>query len=149
MATTTPNLGLTLPAGTERVSRTTVNANNTLIDAAIGEDRERLESLETDTAKLMEIKAVGTIENAHGSSHCVQIGNLVWCDIRYDYATNAQLFTNMPKAKYLARNSVIANGDATRRGVIQIDEGATVLQYIQGSGGDAARYGQLIYIADE
>lgn len=37
MATTTPNLGLTLPAGTEKVSRTTMNANNTVIDSAVGD----------------------------------------------------------------------------------------------------------------
>ena len=36
MATTTPNLGLTLPEGTEKVSREIINTNNTLIDTAIG-----------------------------------------------------------------------------------------------------------------
>ena len=36
MASTTPNIGLTLPVGTERVSRQTINENNTKIDQKIG-----------------------------------------------------------------------------------------------------------------
>ena len=36
MATTTPNIGLTLPIGTENVSRQIINTNNTKIDTAIG-----------------------------------------------------------------------------------------------------------------
>lgn len=36
MASTTPNIGLTLPTGAEKVSRQIINTNNTLIDTAIG-----------------------------------------------------------------------------------------------------------------
>lgn len=36
MASTTPNIGLTLPTGTEKVSRQVINTNNTKIDTAIG-----------------------------------------------------------------------------------------------------------------
>ena len=36
MATTTPNIGLTLPTGAENVSRQIINDNNTKIDTAIG-----------------------------------------------------------------------------------------------------------------
>lgn len=36
MASTTPNIGLTLPTGAEKVSRQIINGNNTLIDTAIG-----------------------------------------------------------------------------------------------------------------
>lgn len=37
MATTTTNLGLVLPVGTENVSRQIINDNNSIIDSAIGE----------------------------------------------------------------------------------------------------------------
>ena len=36
MATVTPNIGLTLPAGNEKVSRQTINDNMTIIDTAFG-----------------------------------------------------------------------------------------------------------------
>ena len=36
MASTTPNIGLTLPTGAEKVSRQIINDNNTKIDTAIG-----------------------------------------------------------------------------------------------------------------
>jgi len=36
MASTTPNIGLTLPTGAEKVSRQVINANNTIIDSKIG-----------------------------------------------------------------------------------------------------------------
>ena len=36
MATTTPNIGLTLPDGTENINRSVINGNNTLIDTAVG-----------------------------------------------------------------------------------------------------------------
>lgn len=36
MATTTPNLGLVLPSGTENVSRQVINNNNTIIDSVVG-----------------------------------------------------------------------------------------------------------------
>ena len=37
MATTTPNLGLVLPDGTENVSRQVINNNNSIIDANVGD----------------------------------------------------------------------------------------------------------------
>lgn len=40
MATTTPNIGLTLPVGTENVSRQVINGNWELIDAAFGARKE-------------------------------------------------------------------------------------------------------------
>lgn len=40
MATTTPNIGLTLPAGTENVSRQVINGNWELIDTEIGKRKE-------------------------------------------------------------------------------------------------------------
>ena len=36
MASTTPNIGLTLPTGAEKVSRQIINDNNTIIDGKIG-----------------------------------------------------------------------------------------------------------------
>lgn len=36
MASTTPNIGLTLPTGAEKVSRQIINDNNTLIDGKMG-----------------------------------------------------------------------------------------------------------------
>lgn len=36
MASTTPNIGLTLPTGAEKVSRQIINTNNTIIDSKIG-----------------------------------------------------------------------------------------------------------------
>ena len=36
MATSTTNIGLTLPVGTENVSRQVINGNMSLIDAAVG-----------------------------------------------------------------------------------------------------------------
>ena len=36
MASTTPNIGLTLPTGAEKVSRQIINANNTIIDSKMG-----------------------------------------------------------------------------------------------------------------
>ena len=36
MASTTPNIGLTLPTGAEKVSRQIINANNIIIDSKMG-----------------------------------------------------------------------------------------------------------------
>lgn len=36
MASTTPNIGLTLPTGAEKVGRQIINTNNTIIDSKIG-----------------------------------------------------------------------------------------------------------------
>lgn len=36
MASTTPNIGLTLPTGAEKVSRQVINDNNTIIDGKMG-----------------------------------------------------------------------------------------------------------------
>lgn len=36
MASTTPNIGLTLPTGAEKVSRQVINTNNTIIDSKMG-----------------------------------------------------------------------------------------------------------------
>lgn len=40
MATTTPNIGLTLPVGTENVSRQVINGNWSLIDTEFGKRKE-------------------------------------------------------------------------------------------------------------
>lgn len=40
MATTTPNIGLTLPVGTENVSRQVINGNWNLIDTEFGKRKE-------------------------------------------------------------------------------------------------------------
>lgn len=58
MATLTPNLELTLPDGSERVSRATINTNNTLIDTAFGEDRAAIETLNSEVAKLIGVKVI-------------------------------------------------------------------------------------------
>ena len=94
-------------------------------------------------------KIVGTLSGANVSSYCVQIGHIVLCDIRHDGATSTNMYTGLPKAKYFARSPIVALGDATKCGVLLIDAGTTDLRFIQGSGGSAAKYGQLVYITEE
>jgi len=48
MSSTTPNLGLTLPIGTEKVSRQIINGNNTLIDTAVGTLNSKIDNLGYD-----------------------------------------------------------------------------------------------------
>lgn len=128
----TQNLNLYLPDDDDYVSNTRdLNDNFEKIDDAF------------------EPTPVGTRTNAHASSSCTKIGRIVICDIRHDFASTCSLFQNLPKAKYLARGNIMANNDATRRGVIQIDAGSTTLYFIQGSGGNAAKYGQVVYVTDE
>ena len=45
MATTTPNIGLTLPDGTENITRSIINGNNTLIDTAVGSLSDQITTL--------------------------------------------------------------------------------------------------------
>ena len=45
MATTTPNIGLTLPDGTENITRSIINGNNTLIDTAVGSLSDQMANL--------------------------------------------------------------------------------------------------------
>ena len=42
MATSTPNIGLTLPIGTENVSRQIINTNNTKIDEFVNSIQESI-----------------------------------------------------------------------------------------------------------
>lgn len=61
MATTTPNIGLTLPLGTENVSRQVINANWTLIDTEFG--NRKVITTETRTLNIPSVPAhtaVGT-----------------------------------------------------------------------------------------
>ena len=55
MATQTTNLGLTLPEGTENVSRTVINTNNELIDAAFGGVRQLPAVTSTDNGKFLTV----------------------------------------------------------------------------------------------
>jgi hypothetical protein len=94
-------------------------------------------------------QVVGTRMDAHGSSNCIKIGRIVICDIRYDLSATCKLFENLPKAKYLARSNIFDRTDTTKHGIIQIDQGSTALYYIHGAGGNAAKYGQVVYVTDE
>lgn len=55
MATTTPNIGLTLPLGTENVSRQVINANWTLIDTEFG--NRKVITTETRTLNIPSVPA--------------------------------------------------------------------------------------------
>ena len=53
MASTTPNIGLTLPTGAEKVSRQIINDNNTKIDTAIGSLSEQMTNYVTTENQTM------------------------------------------------------------------------------------------------
>ena len=59
MSTTTPNIGLTIPTGTENVSRQIINGNNTLIDTAVGSINEQIGTWQVIT----ETKTTGATGN--------------------------------------------------------------------------------------
>lgn len=81
MATTTPNIGLTLPIGTENVSRQIINDNNTKIDTAIGTLNSKITNV--DHAKIVFVSASVTIPtiaaNAYASANV---------DVDYPAGTN-------------------------------------------------------------
>lgn len=54
MATQTPNLGLTLPIGTENVSRQVINDNNTIIDTAVGDTNGAIAKLQEGLAIIVD-----------------------------------------------------------------------------------------------
>lgn len=56
MASTTPNIGLTLPTGAEKVSRQIINNNNTKIDTAIGTLNGNFVSAAVDMSGTMQQK---------------------------------------------------------------------------------------------
>lgn len=57
MATTTPNLGLTLPIGSEKVSRQILNGNFSLIDTAYGTLNSKMAKRNVIIATSLEIQA--------------------------------------------------------------------------------------------
>lgn len=94
-------------------------------------------------------RVVGTNANAHNTSLCIRIGNIVICNIRHDNNVNATLYTGLPKANGLYRSLIFQNGDPSKNGLLQINSGETTLTFTQGSGGAAAKIGQLIYSTDD
>ena len=88
MATTTPNLGLTLPAATDNVSRTTINTNFSLIDTAFGGGADITSQL----------SAVRTGDTIYG--YAFQLGKIVIFGVRLTLGTtlsgSAQLISGFP-----------------------------------------------------
>lgn len=68
MATQTPNLGLTLPIGTENVSRTVVNGNNTLIDTFAGNVNTAMDQMGSN---------LGILETGDTATHAIAKGEYV------------------------------------------------------------------------
>ena len=68
MATQTPNLGLTLPVGTENVSRTVMNGNNTLIDTFAGNVNTAMDQMGSN---------LGILEIGDTATHAIAKGEYV------------------------------------------------------------------------
>ena len=68
MATQTPNLGLTLPVGTENVSRTVINGNNTLIDTFAGGVNTAMDQMGAN---------LGILETGDTATHSIAKGEYV------------------------------------------------------------------------
>ena len=68
MATQTPNLGLTLPVGTENVSRTVINGNNTLIDTFAGNVNTAMDQMGSN---------LGILETGDTATHSIAKGEYV------------------------------------------------------------------------
>ena len=68
MATQTPNLGLTLPVGTENVSRTVINGNNTLIDTFAGGVNTAMDQMGAN---------LGILETGDTATHAIAKGEYV------------------------------------------------------------------------
>ena len=68
MATQTPNLGLTLPVGTENVSRTVINGNNTLIDTFAGNVNTAMDQMGSN---------LGILETGDTATHAIAKGEYV------------------------------------------------------------------------
>lgn len=62
MSSQTPNINLTLPVGSENVSRQIINENNTKIDAAIGTLNGSVATLQSDVGSLSD--RIATLETA-------------------------------------------------------------------------------------
>ena len=56
MATTTPNLGLVLPVGSENVSRLIINGNNSAIDTAYGQMDTKITNTDGKIGDLSELE---------------------------------------------------------------------------------------------
>lgn len=68
MATQTPNLGLTLPVGTENVSRQVINGNNTLIDTFAGNVNTAMDQMGSN---------MGILETGDTATHSIAKGEYV------------------------------------------------------------------------
>ena len=110
MATTTPNLGLSLPASSDNVSRTRYNTNMTLIDTAFGGG--------TDISS--QITAIRTGDTIVCAS-AYQIGKIVIFGIRITLGSAAsgavQLISGLPipvsagaNAQWAVASSMAGNG---------------------------------------
>ena len=85
------------------------------------------------------------------ASCAYRIGALVVCFIRFDGTYSANPIQNLPKAKFTSQAPINAteSGD-TRYGIIRIWAGDTKVTYTNISGStNAAKYGTLVYIADD
>ena len=68
MATQTPNLGLTLPVGSENVSRQVINGNNTLIDTFAGGVNTAMDQMGSN---------LGILETGDTATHAIAKGEYV------------------------------------------------------------------------
>lgn len=140
MATTTPNLGLTLPTGTEKVSRQIINDNMQLIDTAVGEVDTKIDDKTADSGWLTE----------NGFSYR-KIGNL--CIIRMTKGAQTvpvgwSTLLTMPEGfrpQYETDIAATIGNDAKTTGVFRIKEDGKVDVYNSSNVIQYAYFGSLIY----
>lgn len=139
MATQTPNLGLTLPVGTENVSRAVINGNNTLIDTFAGQMGSNLGILETGDTATHAI-AKGEYVTWKGASYtadaAISIGetlaatggskNLTACDKGIANALNSNI-AEMPNITRITNFSVAKDAEYVTVAVPGIKVGASVI----------------------
>lgn len=97
MASTTPNIGLTLPTGAEKVSRQIINDNNTIIDGKIGAVpggqnlQGEIDALNSNLTPTPVTLSAGT-GLAAGLSDCVaiQVGKIIFVTAICDSTGHAQ-----------------------------------------------------------
>lgn len=110
-----------------------------------------LENIGAAPASVLDALAPAEISGWEGaagvaSSGMYRVGNIVIANIRFDYSTSGVIITGMPKAKYGALAAISGNGAL---GSVTINAGETVIRYGNIAGGNAAKFGQLLYVAND